>query len=163
MKKTYLYLVIGLGVVLLAGVGYFLYTKSKSIATPAGKDVVDFGKAKKGEVGYEEPNTKVTIGSKEVEKGTFEKVEAGKITFVNSGNTIELPLTIDEVIISCTDQELASATQLDYNQVVKVIPTTPDKIGDLIPPSEPIVVFSADVAGVLRAHTVAMASSACPN
>lgn len=116
---------------------------------------------KKGEIGYEEPKTTVAIGTKEVSKGTFEKVEAGNIYFVSEGVTIQLPLTVGEVVLSCTNQDLAGATELDYDQVTSVHIMNPETIGGRIPAQEPVVVFAADVSGVLRAHTVAIAASSC--
>ena len=115
----------------------------------------------KGQFGYEEPQTKVMIGSQGVTKGTFEKVEGGNI-FLREGNTLtSLPLTLEEVVLSCTKQDLAVALELDFDQVTKVEISTPTEIGSLIPANEPVVTFAQDVAGTLRVHTVAMDSSKC--
>lgn len=117
--------------------------------------------AKQGELDYQEPQTKIEIGTQGVAKGTFEKIEAGNI-FLRVGDTLtQFPLTNDEVALSCTTQDLSSVTELDFNQVTKVKVTTPAGIAALIPLQEPVVVFAQVVEGVNTVHTVAMAASKC--
>ena len=116
---------------------------------------------KQGELDYQEPQTKIEIGTQGVTKGTFEKVEAGNI-FLREGDTlIQFPLTSDEVAVSCTTQDLSSATELDFNLVTKVKVATPTGVADLIPAQEQVVVFAQVVEGVNTVHTVAMDASKC--
>lgn len=103
----------------------------------------------------------VKIGTREVSSGNFEKVEDGQIYYLDEGELTALPLTVDEIVLACTNQNLETATELDYDQIVKINIFTPDTIGDAIAANEFIVVFAADVEGVLRAHTVAIDASAC--
>ena len=117
----------------------------------------------KGDYGYQETETLITIGTEGVSKGTFDSVEEGVINFVSGSEIVKYPLTEDEVILSCTTQNLALANELDFDLVTNVIISTPTDIGGLIPTEEYIVVFAQDVEGVMRVHTVAIDASKCPS
>jgi hypothetical protein len=116
----------------------------------------------KGDIGYKEEDTTVVVGTKEISGGTFDRVEGGLIYFDSSGVATSLPLTTDEVAIQCTTQYLANAKELDFDQVTKVVISSPSELGAQIPAAEPVVIFASDVDGVLRAHTIALAAASCP-
>lgn len=167
--KVFIIVVGGAGLLLL---GYYFLTQNqsglKSEQGMPGQIKFEEKKAgefvenpQKGDLGYQEPQTKIEIGTQGVTKGTFEKVENGNI-FLRAGDTLtQLPLTIDEVALNCTTQDLAAATELDFNLVTKVQVSKPAELGNLIPANENLVVFAQDVEGVNRAHTIAMDASKC--
>ncbi|KKQ83182.1 MAG: hypothetical protein UT06_C0026G0005 [Candidatus Woesebacteria bacterium GW2011_GWA1_38_8] len=100
--------------------------------------------------------------AQEVSKGNFQKVEGGLIYYEEAGTVSTLPLTVDEIAVNCTDQPLATATELDYTQIKKVQVYNSETIIGKIPENEPIVVFAAMVGDALTAHTVALATASCP-
>lgn len=116
----------------------------------------------KGQFGYEETDTKVEIGSEGTAKATFDRVEAGNIYINEGGSLRNYPLILDEVVLACTTQNLEEALELDYDAITKVIVAKPDEIGGKIPQGEPVVVFSQDIEGVVRVHTIAMSADKCP-
>ncbi|OGM21490.1 hypothetical protein A2863_03670 [Candidatus Woesebacteria bacterium RIFCSPHIGHO2_01_FULL_38_9b] len=116
----------------------------------------------KGDYGYKEEQTTVAIGTQGISKGSFVKVENGNI-FVKVGTAqTQYPMTVDEVVLACTSQDLAAATELDYEQIARIKVTNAGEIGGLIPANQAIVVFAQDVEGTLRVHTVAMDVADCP-
>lgn len=114
-----------------------------------------------GDIGYVEPVHTVEIGTEKVSSGNFEKVEEGEIYFESNGAIKKLPLTPDRVAIFCTTQTLEGATQADSKLATSVNRSTPAELSSQIPEDELILVFADDVNGVLRAHTIVMASSTC--
>lgn len=151
--------VIVLVLILVAGVitGYYFLTKGKSSNLRSTSVPVS-----KTEDNAPKPTTTVKIGSKEVSKGDFQKVQDGYVYYKNSGETLSLPLTEKEVAVNCTDQSLDDAKELDYTQIKNVLLYTPETIVGKIKENEPIVVFAAWVDGTLRAHTIALKTSGCP-
>ena len=116
----------------------------------------------KGELNFQEPQTKIEIGTEGLTKGTFEKVEGENIFIRTSDDSItRLALTIDEIAVTCTTQDLSSATELDFNQVVKVEVTTPSGLTAFIPANETVVVIAQNVDTVNRVHTVALDANKC--
>jgi hypothetical protein len=161
-SRKYIYGVAAVVLIATLVLGYFLYRVSqgkKSSSSPA--QVVQEDASEKGEIGYQEPTTTVQIGSEKVSGGSFSKVEDGKIFYEKDGVATSLPMTEDEVVLSCTNQDLNNAVELDYDQVTSVYVMTPAELGVRIPAGESIVVFADYVEEVLRAHTVAMAASSC--
>ncbi len=163
-SKKSIYGIVIVVLVAILVLGYFLYVVSqggvkKEPLAPA--QVVQEDTSKKGEIGYQEPTTTVQIGSEKVSGGSFVKVEDGKIFFNSSGTETVLPLTSDEVVLACTNQTLAGASELDYDQITSIHPEKPTEIGGKIPASEYVVVFAEYVEGVLRAHTIAISASSC--
>ena len=164
MNKTNKLLIIILGVLFLLGLYLYLRqgrpeSELKKVEIAPANQITQG--AKQGELDYQEPQTKIEIGTQGVTKGTFEKVEAGNIFLREADTLTQFPLTNDEVAVSCTTQDLSSVTELDFNQVTKVKVTTPTDIAALIPLQEPVVVFAQVVEGVNTVHTVAMAASKC--
>src|SRR3989344_3735276 len=153
MKEKYLNILLSVFVVaaILATVFLFrLYSggkpsKEESFPTPI---------PRKGEIGYQEKDTKVKIGSEEFSSGKFRKIEAGSIFFDDGGDLTTFPLTQDEVVLSCTSQYLPNASELDLDQVISIDITTPSELSGKIPKDEFIVVHASDVAGKVTAHTV---------
>ena len=124
-------------------------------------DTQDTG-PKKGQLNYQEPQTTVLIGTAGVTKGTFEKAENGEIYLSTDVDVqTKLPLTLEEVVISCTKQDLSTATELDFNLVSKVNVFTADNLNPQIAVGTPVVLFAQNVEGVNRVHTVAMPESRC--
>ena len=165
-KYAKLLIVVVLVVGISLGAIYFLFYLKDNNSTKVTENYVPQSKdfenpQESGDLGYEEPQTKVAIGTEGVSKGVYSKVEGGNIFFDSNGAMTQLPLTVDEVVLACTDQNLDNATELDYNQVTKVNIYTPDTLGVNIPDGQTIVVFASDVEGTLRAHTVALASTSC--
>lgn len=121
------------------------------------------GTPEKGEIGYQEPDTTVEVGTKEVSDGNFDRVEGGKIYFGGALTLTELPLTSEEVSVACTTQSLSGIKELDYDLITKINIFSPSEVGEKIPEGEPIVVFATVVDGVLKAHTIVIASTSCPS
>jgi hypothetical protein len=152
-------IVLILVLVLIIGVAaiYLLLSKNKAktgnITTPnsQGEDA-----------GIAKPTTTVKIGTKEVSKGNFQKIEGNVIFYEDGGEVSSLPLTTDEIAINCTDQSLATAAELDYKQIKKVKVYNPKTIIGTIPDQEPIVVFASMIGDTFKAHTIAMKTSSCP-
>ena len=162
--KVLLLIVIVLGLSFLLGL-YLFVNKNKSTTEenkPDGTQTLQISQEpQKGELNYQEPQSTVEIGTKEVTKGTFEKVENGNI-FVREGDKLtQIALTVDEIAVSCTTQDLSSATELDFNQITKVNVATPANLATFIPAQETVVVFTQQVEGVNQAHTVALDASKC--
>lgn len=147
-------------IVVVGGLFFYFTSQGQKDTQPAFTPVQVTG-TEKGDIDYQEPVDTVVIETKEVSRGNFDRAEGGNIYF-GEGTLTELPLTIDEVALTCTTQNLASAAELDYNLVTKVVRTTAAEIGALISSGELIVVFASDVNGVFRAHTVALSASSCP-
>lgn len=147
--------------VLIVGVLAIFFLQNNRKTSQVG-EVVPTAGPQRGDIGFVEPTTTVKIGSKEVSKGNFQKVEGGLIYYEEAGVVSTLPLTVDEIAVNCTDQPLATATELDYTQIKKVQVYNSETIVGKIPVNEPIVVFAALVEDVLTAHTVALATSSCP-
>ncbi|OGK14171.1 hypothetical protein A3I50_03525 [Candidatus Roizmanbacteria bacterium RIFCSPLOWO2_02_FULL_37_9] len=170
MNKSLIIIIIFLSVVGLSLLGFYLFSQNQikpeqpiPEQTQTEEKVVDrfVENPEKGQLGYQEPQTKIEIGTQGVTKGTFEKIEDGNI-FLRDGDTLtQLPLTTDEVAFDCTTQDLSSATELDFDQVTKVQVTTSSELQNLIPANENIVVFAQEVEGVNRAHTIAIDASKC--
>lgn len=158
-----------LSLVVLAFGGLFLYFGNQGVGTQAPAQLTDTprtitrsdGISQKGDLDYQEPDTTVTIGTKEVSRGRFEKVEEGSIFYEEEGVLTQVPLTADEVVLACTSQNLSSVNELDFDQVSVVNVVTPGEVGGQIPLNAPIVVFAQDVEGVFRAHTIAMSAAFC--
>jgi hypothetical protein len=150
-------------VLLVGGLYFYLISRKRGSQIPTRQpaNVIREEGPGKGEVGYEEASTTVAIGTKEVSIGDFNKVEDGNIFYEENGTSTELPLTIDEVVLACTNQNLAGASELDYGQITSIYTMTPAELGGRIPQGEQIVVFTSDVDGILRAHTVAISASSC--
>ena len=156
--KVLLLIVIVLGLSFLLGL-YLFVNKNKSTTEenkPDGTQTLQISQEpQKGELNYQEPQSTVEIGTKEVTKGTFAKVENGNI-FVREGDKLtQIALTVDEIAVSCTTQDLSSATELDFNQITKV------NLATFMPAQETVVVFTQQVEGINQAHTVALDASKC--
>lgn len=160
-KNVKLFVVMAL--VLLLGVGaafVFLNFKKNEVEQQA---PIFPENPQKGDFGYRETKTTVSIGTDGIFKGTLEKIEAGDIFFNVGSDLVQYGLTVDEVVVSCTTQDLDSATELDYNLVTNIIVTNPDELGQYITAGDELVAFSDDVEGVLRVHTIAIDASKCPS
>lgn len=165
MNKGTRILVSFLIILLFVGGSFALYrylrlTKAPSVQPTPGRQVASPTLTQAGQE-KEEKIKKSVIGTREVSRGTFQKVEGGIIFYTSNGTTSQLPLTADEVVLACTKQDLATATELIYSEITRVNILTPAQLGPKIPASETIVVFAQDVEGVFRAHTVAMAAESC--
>lgn len=101
---------------------------------------------------------KFTIGTREVSRGDFKKVEEGNIYY---GEYL-LPLTPEQIALVCTSQNLTTAEAVDYNLVTDVKALTPDTVMDNIRKGEQIAVFAEDIETVLTVHTIAVSSASCP-
>lgn len=101
---------------------------------------------------------KFTIGTKEVSRELFKKVENGSIYY---GDYI-LPLTEDQVALVCTSQDLASEDAVDYRLATDVKALTPDTVMDNVRKGEPVIVLANDDSGILTAHTLVISSASCP-
>ena len=154
-----------IGVVLLGGVFTYLGLRKPKSRAPTQVSTRRVTTAPEGvepgEEGFQEPETTVVIGSEEVSRGNFEKAEGGQLYYKKLGVLTALSLTEDEVVLACTNQDLNTAVELDYDQIVSIKTTTPAEIAGQIPTGEMIVVFATDIEGVFRAHTVALAASSC--
>lgn len=153
-------LVIGIlvGVLVLVVVGggwWFKKTRPVMVEVPAAEQGIG-----PGEVGYQEPKSKTAVGSKEVSRGIFEKVEGGKLYYTEGGVQTVIPLT-SEVAIQCTGQELENIAEYDYNQVAKVRIVVPGEVADIVTADQPIVVLATKEGEVFRANTVAVAADKC--
>lgn len=104
--------------------------------------------------------TTIEIGSEGVSRGEFEKVEEGEIYFSDGTVTSKMPLTIDEVVLACTDQDFTNASELDFELITNINVYNNQTIEGKINPGDTVVVFATDVEGTLRAHTVALHNSA---
>lgn len=162
-------MLVGLTVVLGLVFVFGLYSYFKKAPPKPEQKMVEEEKAptvsqgpKKGELGYHEPNRTMKIGTAGLTRATFEKVENGDI-FLNEGETLtKLPLTVDEVAVLCTPQDLATASEIDFKQVKKVKVVTPAGVAPLIKAQTSVVAFAqADSAGVIRVHTIAMSDAEC--
>lgn len=143
--------------VLIGGIWWMTERKNKRVVEPLPLETVG---PKKGETGYKEPATKVAVGSKAVSGGTFEKAEAGKIYFRESGITTAMPLT-DEVSIQCTTQDLAGVEEYDFNLVTKVKIVTPGELNAAVGAGESVVVLANYDGTQYKASTVAMDAAKC--
>ena len=159
-KKQSFIIVVLVIVLIFGGIGIYLLLSGRKPAQVT-EDVPTIGQ-QRGDIGFVEPTTTVKIGTKEVSKGNFQKVEGGLIYYEEAGTVSTLPLTVDEIAVNCTDQPLATATELDYTQIKKVQVYNSETIIGKIPENEPIVVFAAMVGDALTAHTVALATASCP-
>ena len=108
-------------------------------------------------------NSIVDVGGQDIKAGKFISAQGGNLTFQISGGNEEVPLTEDDVVISCSDQDLTDSSKLDFDQITKVNIFRPDEIGDKLKSGESIVVFTADVNGTRRAHTIVVPNSLCPD
>ena len=154
--KLFIAVVIIIGVS-LGGVWLFLnFRKTPSVVPQFPEN------PQKGDYGYQEEQTTVEIGTQGTSQVGFSKVENGKIFIYEDGNLKDYPLTVDDVVLACTSQDLEGATELDYNAITKIIISNPAEIGAKISVNEPVVVFSQEVDGVVRVHTVAMSADKCP-
>lgn len=152
-----------IAVLLIVGFGLGGIWLYNNIRRPATTQTPQFPEnPQKGDFGYQEEQTTVEIGTQGTAKATFNRVENGNI-FINEGGEVkQYPLTVDEVVIACTSQDLEGAAELDYDAITKILISNPAEIGGKLPANEPVVVFSQDVEGVVRVHTVAMSAEKCP-
>ncbi len=144
-------------VVLVLGGGIWLLAGNKS----AGRKILtETPGPAKGDVGFQEPQTKVAVGSKAVSSGTFVKVEGGKIYFTEEGVTTALPLTA-EVSVQCTNQNLTGVDEYDFDQVTKINVVAPTELGSKIAVGEPVVVLANLEGAEYRGNTVAVSADKC--
>lgn len=150
--------ILALAVTLIGGLAYYwLWQKGQEQKFPP----TSAQPYQKGEVGYQEPQTTVVIGTEAVAKGRFVKVENGDIFFEEEEVVTQIKLAENGVILACTYQDLAAATELDYDQISAIEELTPLEMGKQIPVDEPIVVFTSGKDAGFRAHTVAMNADYC--
>ena len=167
MDKSYKLLLGVVTLVLVGLAGLYLYLRSgkqmKPSSTTLQPPVAETPLTDQAEIGPQNEETTVTIGSQGVSRGSFDKVESGEIYFRGTSGITKLPLTIDEVVLACTDQDFADATELDFDQITKINIYNNQTIGDNLEVGDTIVVFATDVEGTLRAHTIALnnSSSSC--
>jgi hypothetical protein len=149
-------------VVFVALGGLYLYLRrSQQVYKPQQETTEEA--PQKGDVGYNEEKTTVEVGSKDVMRGTFNRIENGKLYLAQeSGLNIEVPLTEDDVVLACSSEDLSVISELDFNYFKKVLVYTPAEIGSHIPDGETIIVFTGDVNGEIRAHTIAIDATKCP-
>ena len=159
-KKQSFIIVVLVIVLILGGIGIYLLLSGRKPAQVT--EVVPTVGPQRGDIGFVEPTTTVKIGSKEVSKGNFQKIEGGVIYYEDAGVVNTLPLTTDEIAVNCTDQSLDTATELDYKLIKKVKVYSSGTIIGKVPENEPIVVFAAMVGDTLTAHTIALATASCP-
>ena len=103
--------------------------------------------------------TTVEIGSAGTSKGVFEKVESGEVYYKDGVTSVKLPLTIDEIVVACTDQNFTGATELNFDLVTKINVYNNESIVGKIQPGEVIVLFATEVDGVTRVHSIAVNNS----
>ncbi|KKU99046.1 MAG: hypothetical protein UY33_C0038G0005 [Candidatus Amesbacteria bacterium GW2011_GWA1_48_9] len=152
-------LVGGIFLVLAGGI-WLLIGDRKSPGGDRGKaEDVNAG-LEKGDLGYQEPQTKVTVGSKAISRGTFMKAEGGKIYFTEEGVMTVLPLT-EEVSLQCTDQDLEGVTEYDFEQVTKIMVVGPGELNDKVAAGEPVVVLANLEGTEYKANTVAISAEGC--
>ncbi|KKQ36781.1 MAG: hypothetical protein US53_C0037G0004 [Candidatus Woesebacteria bacterium GW2011_GWA1_37_7] len=164
VQMKQLIVVLAVVIVVLGGI-YFFLTRDRMEKNRL-VDVVqpEISGPQKGEKGYNETETRVTVGTKEVQAGGFDRVEAGKIYYkTNDGFTIESELTSDQVVLSCYTGELSGVGQIDYAYVTDVKVYTPGTIGAVILRGEPMVALaSADATGSYKTNTIVIDASKCP-
>lgn len=149
---------VGVGLALVGGIIFFLLWRSTSKLED--QQLVD-QPYEKGEVGYQEPQTKVATGTKEVSKGKFVKVEDGNIFFEEDGVLTQIMLSENEVVLACTSQSLASVMELDYDLITSIKTLTPQQIGTQIPVDEAVVILGSGPGAFFRAHTVVVGTENC--
>jgi len=162
-KYTKLFLVTLVIVTLALAGTWFYLNKGKTKEQPVNTETQFPANPQKGDFGYNEPKTKVSIGSEGILGGNFVKVENGTIYVKTNTGQVQYPLVTDQVGLACTKQDLVTARELDYELVDRIVQSSPGDIGSLIPASQAIVVFAQDVEGTLRVHTVALATDKCPS
>ncbi len=117
---------------------------------------------RKGQKNYQEAVTQIAIGTEGVTKGMYQKVENGEIYISTNADIVtKLALSQDEVAITCTKQNLTSATELDFNQVTKVEVATPANLDSKIEQNESVVLFAQQIEGINRVHTIALPEESC--
>jgi len=136
---------------------YLNKNKSQSEKQTVGQTA---GGPSKGQIGYSEPESKISAGTKELAKGKFIKVEEDKIFYDENGITVGQPLTT-EVVISCTAQDLTLAEELDFDMVSRNHVSTPAQVGERVPAGEPVMILANLDKGQYRSHTVVMSESKC--
>lgn len=152
-------LVTVLAIVLALGALYFyLNSRTKKeeaqVAQPTHEGI------QKGDIGYEEQETTVAIGSQEVSIGNFVQVAQGNIQYTDGDFISGLPMT-ESVVLACTNQALEEAQDLDFEEIIQVFEMTPAELGSRIPKNELIVVFAFTEGDGYVAHTVAMSAESC--
>ncbi len=171
MNKKVAYGVAGILVVIILLFGYFIYrsyqtgktgeyTTATPTQAPPDETSQKYDVPQKGDIGYQEPVHTVSVGTEKISSGTFSKVEGGQIYYKTNTGETTLPMT-DEVVLSCTSQNLEAVTELDFDKIVSIHPMTPGELGSNVPASEPMVAFAEYVEGILKVHTVAMSASSC--
>lgn len=108
------------------------------------------------------PTAATKIGSKEISKAQFRKIEGGKIFYEENGEVISVALNKEGVTLNCTNQPLNSATVIDNTQIKRIKFYTPETIVGIIPQNETVIVFTTMVGDTLTAHTIAMKTASCP-
>jgi hypothetical protein len=145
-------------VLALGALYFFLNSRSKEEAEKAFKPTQQG--TQKGDIGYEEQDQTVEIGSQEVSIGNFVQVAQGNIQYKEGDFISGLPMS-ETVVLACTEQVLESAQELDFEEIIKVFEMTPAELGSTIPSNELIVVFALPQDGGYIAHTVAMNADSC--
>jgi len=102
------------------------------------------------------------IGTKEVSKGLFVKIENGAVFYQNEGITYTMALKDGDVVLACTNQDLNAATTLDYYEITKINVYSREELASNIPVNEMIAVFAEEQEeGGHKAHSIAIDASKC--
>ena len=102
------------------------------------------------------------IGSKEVSKGNYQKIENGMIYYKNGDVVYTAVLNAEDVVLVCTKQELVNADELDYTKITKIKVLSHTELSAKLPLNEMIVVFAEEQEeGGHKAHSIAIDASKC--
>ena len=166
-RSNFLIILVIVLAVSLGGGLYFYYSnknqKEQPIVSqePTAENPIPTEGPKKGELDYQETETKIEIGTGGLSKGTYERIENNNI-FIRNGDTLtQYPLTTDEFNIQCTTQDLTSANELDYDLINNVKIASAATANRYLTEDENIVLLSQNVNGVITAHTAFKNSSNC--
>lgn len=165
MKKNKSVLIGIVSLVVLVGlvIGVYLYFKNEdSLIDNETSDLVDFkNNPKKGEPGYIEKDSVRSEDGSVVYKGGFEKVDGGKI-FLKSADTVtELHLSLEEIAIQCSPEDLEKISGYDLHKIVGVKLMIPERIQSIIPRGTPVFLFASRLDESVVIHTVVVPQALC--
>ena len=152
MKTPVLMLLLVVGGV-AAVVGWRYYSASRSASSPTPWIITT--------TPADLPPSQMVIGTKEVTRGRFLKVEDNSLFLDQSDSTVRYSLT-DEVVLACTDQQFTEAAVLDTDQVQAIQVLPQNALSTKLDPGLQLVALASRAVGPFRVHAVAVPLSVCP-
>lgn len=162
-NKTLSFLVVVLLIIVIGLAGVYFFRNGIVLTSPKQDfQPLQTQESTPGE-GFEKINKAVVaIDNKEVSKGAFDRVEGSEIYFQNdTGDAVKMPLSGDELAFMCSEQDLDTTDNIDFDKVKGVEVIAPSILSQKIEQDTPVMLLANAVEGVFKVHSVVANTQDC--